>query len=182
MNNPEYILTDEMQLVIDAVKAALNVPAGTFPVLNYQYGYVQELNETLLQWEKDPTKSPLKFPLVWLAEPYEINRGMKANYGDASVDIFIINKSAKTWKAAERMDNNFKPVIYPIYRQMLEQFVISPAFNVISLSQLPHKYTNRYYFGENNKTVLNDVVDCMRISFQKLPLSEKTNCTIFSNI
>jgi len=174
----ELILTDEMQLIADAVKAELGLP-----VLNYQYGYVEELNETLQQWERDPVQQPLKFPLIWFAEPFTVNHdNPQLPYGEADFELFIINKSDQNWKASDRMANNYKPVIYPIYESWKNQIVLSSAFNAMSTDFIKHKYTNRYYFGENKKSVLNDVVDCMRISVYRLPLSMKKNCTIFSNI
>lgn len=170
----EYILTDELQTVTTAVKTELDIP-----VLNYQYGYVEELNETLKQWEASTTQSPLKFPLVWLAEPFTVNHSDKeVPGGEADFELFIINKSSKEWKASQRMTNNFKPVIYPIYESLLNQIALSPVFNVTAKDFIKHKYTNRYYFGENNKSVLNDVVDCMRLSISKLPLTVK-NCNTF---
>lgn len=179
----DYIITDEMEVICNAVKAALNVPSGSFTVLNYQYGYVQELNETLQQWENDPVQQPLKFPLVWLAEPYNVDHSNPdLPGGTVDLELFIINKSGKTWKAEERMNANFKPVIYPIYNQLLNQLAISPVTGVTSTDLIKHKYSNRYYFGENNRSVLNDVVDCMRVSISKLPLSEKADCNTFSNI
>lgn len=177
MNNPEYILTDEMQVVIDAVKVALGIP-----VLNFQHGYVQELNQTLTQWEKSPTKSSMKFPLVWLAEPFTISRGLNIGlYGEADIDLYIINTTRKDWKAKERMDNNFKPVIYPIYREILNQFTLIPTFVHVAVDQIKHVTTNRYFWGDNNKSVLNDVIDCMKVSGLQLRIADKQNCEILSN-
>lgn len=172
MNNPEYILTDEMETIVASVKTALGLS-----VLNYQYGYIEELNETLKQMEADPQKFNLKFPLVWLAEPFDTVRGDKEVYGEANPDIFIINTTTKTWKAKERMEYNYKPILYPIYRNMLIQFVLSTVFNNVSVDAIPHKVTKGYYWGEAQKTVLNDAVDCLKISGLKLRIHNKQDCT-----
>lgn len=177
MTDTQYILTDELEPVVAAVKAALGLT-----VLNYHYGEVEELNETLKQWEADPVKYNLKFPLVWVAEPYQITIGEVGIYGTAEVNLFVINETQKTWKAKERMENNFKPVILPIYRELLKQIGINVAFDH-PFGRVPeHKTINRYYMGENRQSTLNDVVDAMKISGLKLRIHEKQNCSPFTNM
>lgn len=177
MTDTQFILTDELETVVAAVKAALGLS-----VLNYQYGEVEELNETLKQWEQDPNKFDEKFPLIWVAEPYQVTRSNEGIYGTAEVNVFIINQTQKDWKAKERMENNFKPVILPIYRELLTQIGISTSFDH-PMSRVPeHKTVNRYYMGENRQSTLNDVVDAMKISGMKIRISEKQNCSPFTNM
>lgn len=173
MNDPEFILTDEMETVVAAVKTELKLSA-----LNYQYGYIEELNETLQQYEKDPSKFDKKFPLVWLAEPYTINRGEPGVYATTDpLEIFIINSTEKTWKAKERMTNNYKPILLPIYRELLKQLFLSLAFTCQSPEHIPHRITKGYYWGEAQKAVINDAVDCLKLSGLKLRIDDKQNCT-----
>lgn len=172
----EYIITDEIGIIVAAVKTALNIP-----VLNYQYGYIEELNETLNQWENDPAKYQIKFPLVWLAEPFDTNASGSNDYDQAELNLFIINQTKSEWKAKDRMDLNFKPIIYPIYSELLNQITLSNVFTEMDPAKISHRRTNRYYFGENKQSVLNDKVDCMRISQLKLSISPKPMCTPFTN-
>jgi hypothetical protein len=171
MNNPEYILTDEMEAIIAAVKKALDLS-----VLNYQYGYVEELNETLKQWEEAPDKYTGKFPLVWLAEPFTITRGDYRKYGTADVDLFVINTTDKTWKAAERMANNYNNILFPIYREILKQVSIRPAFSHNTENKMSHRLVKGYYWSEAKQSVLNDIVDCLKISGLRLEISHNKNC------
>lgn len=170
MNNPEYILVDELALVVAKVKAALSLP-----VLNYQYGYVEELNETLSQWSKSKDHASLKFPLIWVMQPFVIARGDKGFYGSVEgLKIFLINSTDPTLKAPERMTNNFKAVIYPIYRELMEQINRHKAFE--SSYNRKHKFTDRYYWGEQQRSVLNDAVDCSEISALELKIKDNPNC------
>lgn len=171
MNNPEYILTDEMATVVAAVKTAL-----LLDVLNYQFGYIEELNETLVQYEADPVKYNKKFPLVWLAEPYTTVRGLPNVFGKAKPDIFIINSTTIEWKAAERMENNYKPILFPIYRELLVQIFKAEAFSHQSVDSIQHSYTKGYYWGEKQQAVLNDAVDCLKIGAIELPIINKQDC------
>jgi hypothetical protein len=157
MNNPEYILVEEIGTIVEAVKTSLNLS-----VLNYQFGYVTELVQTLQQYDADPSGESIKFPLVWFAEPVDINRGEPGIYGKVEdANIFIINATGKDWKAKDRIDNNFKPVLYPIYRELLKKIIASASFDDVDIEKLQHKVSNRYWWGENEKSVLNDIVDCI---------------------
>lgn len=171
-----YIVQDEMATVVAAVKTALNLP-----VLNYQFGYFDELNETLQQMEIGTAgEYANKFPMIWLAEPFEIDNDKPGVFGIADIDLFLINQTDRNWKAKERLDNNFKTVLYPIYQELLRQIVLSAAFSHTDPAAIPHKHTHRYKWGEGNKHALNDVVDCLKIPGLKLRISEKQNCSIFS--
>lgn len=187
MNNPEYILTDEMAVIVTAVQAALqqaNIDAGQpagWPVLNYQYDYIERLNETLQQYEADPVKYAEKFPLVWLAEPYDTDRRTPGIYGTVNPRIYFINSTDKNWKAQQRMDFNYKPILLPIYREWLRQIIISPVFSHQSEESIPHKVTKGYYWGVAQQSVLNDAVDCLMVSLPALRINNNSNCTTFKN-
>lgn len=176
MNDPEYILTDEMATIVADTKSVLDDPAGTFPVLNYQYGFIEELNETLKQMEANPDAFNKKYPLIWLAEPFTIKRGIAGIFGTTEVDVFIINTTTKTWKASERMTNNYIPVLLPIYRELMNQLIKSTVFDITNIDKLPHTVTKGYYWGDAQKTVLNDAVDCLKIGRLFLPIHNKQNC------
>jgi len=176
MNEPEYILTDEIGIVASNTKVSL-----ALPVLNYQYGFIEELNETLKQMEADPAKFESKFPLVWLQEPFTISRGKSGIFGSTDVNIFIINSTTKTWKAEERMANNYVPILYPIYRALLKEIAISSAFADTIDINLSHTVTKGYYWGEAQKSVLNDAVDCLKIGSLKLNINNNFNCPSFKS-
>lgn len=160
-----------MESIVAAVKASLSLP-----VLNYQYGYVSELRETLAQMN---VVSSTKYPLVWLVQPFTISRVNGGYYGDVTLRMFIIQETVKTYKATERMANTFKPVIYPVYRELIDQILFrSDLFDGTMDSHIPHSVTDRYYWGEEQSKALNDVFDCMEISNLKLKISNKQNCSI----
>lgn len=167
MNTPPYILVDEMETVVAAVKTAL-----ALPVLNYQYGYVTELNETLNEYSKTAAFKALKFPLVWLAQPFTVKRDSIEYFGRATVDVFIFNRTDKILKAADRMANNFKPTIYPIYRELIEQISRHAAFDNQDDSAIRHETTDRYYWDGINPTIT-DIVDWMYIKGLEINIRNK---------
>lgn len=171
MNNPPYIVVDEIGAVVTATKAALGLTN-----LNYQYGYLPELRTTLGLYGSNPTYEAKKYPLVWLVQPFTIERSGFAQFGKVKLQVFIINGSTSTWTAAERMANNFNPVIYPIYRGLIAQLAASKAFSE-TLADIKHKTTDRYYWGtEQQKDFLDDVFDCMQVADLQLTLKNNNNC------
>ena len=177
MDNPEYILVDEIGNVVTAVKTVLALPS-----LNYHYGYQKELNQTLVQQGNDPGDMnilvpipPVKYPLIWLMQPLEISRGVQGYWGIArNLRIFIFMESDKESKAAQRMTNNFKPIMYPIYREFLKQLDESVAFASMGVENMKHKLIDRYWAKELG---LDDTVDILEISGLELFIHRNLNCT-----
>lgn len=147
--------------------------ARSLPVLNYQYGYIEELNETLKQYTQNDRFEALKFPLIWLAQPFFIDRN-KSNlyFGDTrNLSIFIIMQTSANYKAQDRMTNVFKPILYPIYLELLNQ--IRKESTVFDNEYIiEHTLVDRYFWGEQ-QMYLNDKVDCIEISGMKLKINNK---------
>jgi hypothetical protein len=183
MNQPEYIPVDVMGEIVANVKTAL-----TLPVLNYQYGEIDELTSTLQQWTKSKgsaaDKAALKFPLVWFVQPFIIERGTPGYYGllkDAKV--FFVAQTQKGYKAEQRMTNIYKPIIYPIYREFLNQTLLQGAFTgsgeELGIGGIKHTFVDRYYFGEELEAILGDVVDCSVMFDLELWIQNNPNCSTF---
>lgn len=177
MNDPEYILVDEVETLVSKASAKLNAQNVFTGSINYQYGYLPELQATLKEYSKTVEFSTKKYPIVWLVQPFTINRVDGGYYGDTTLRFFIIQQSEAGLRAPERMEQKFKPILYPIYRELLNQFLnAGNIFDGLMGDNLPHSVTDRYYWGDAQ--ILNDVFDCMEISNMKLKISNKQNCSI----
>lgn len=173
MNSPEYILEDEVGLIVAKASNSLSIS------INYQYGTWDEINTLLAQYSKTLEYSKLKFPLFWFTQPYTIRRVDGGYFGDTSLRFFIIVDSNKDWTPAQRMELNYKPVILPIYREFIKQFVASTYLFEDPLDQhLPHDVTRRPYWGEEQQQQIDDVVDGLEINNLKLKISNNPNCFI----
>lgn len=168
MNNPEYILVDEMATIVTATKTALSLS-----VLNYQFGYVEELKNNMQKLSQDATNAALKFPMVYLVQPFTVTRDDFRHFGKAALEIFIVNSSNQEYTATQRMTNNFKLVLYPIYRELINQIAKSRVFAETTTGRVKHKVTDLYYWGDQAK-ILNEVFDCQYIT--GLELTIKNNC------
>ena len=176
MNTPPYILVDEFAAIVTATKVALGLPN-----INYMYGYLSEVRENLAQaTTAGGNFATTKFPLVWLVQPFTIERGENGMFGDTRVNVLIITGSDINWKAKQRMDNNYKPIIYPIYEELLNQInIASDVFEGVTIRE--HSFTDRYYWGGGDK-VIDDIFDCSEISGLTLRIQDKQNCTITKNL
>lgn len=180
MNLP-YILVDEFGIkdpandllisgIVKNIKDALSLP-----VLNYQYGYFDELTETLSQYSLTPEFEMIKFPLIWVEQPFTIDRDAPQIYGKTlDLRIFIIQQTAKDYKAVKRMSLVFKPVLYPIYLELLKQIQRCASFN--NPYHVKHRVRDYYFWeDENNPKVskLNDIVDCIQLSNVQIEILNK---------
>lgn len=173
MNSPAYYITDVFGQITEAVKNVLQLP-----VLNYQFGYIIELNETLAQWSKTKEFAEKKYPLIWLAQPFTVQRGTVGTYGIVQdLQLFIINSSSPNLKAAQRMQQNFIPILYPIYNALLVQINLNGAIQYEA--NRVHTVTDRYYWGEQQQNILNDVVDVLVIGNLQVSINNNSNCILY---
>lgn len=184
MNNPEYIIVDVLQEVVNTVADANHLNR----YINYQYGFVEELNETLTQFNLDPAKADKLFPLVWVQTPYSLRRGEGVFYGKTeNLNIFVINACDINWKASERMANNYKPILYPIYRELMKQISYHPALassgnGTADVDNITHRKIDYFYWGENQNNYLAYPVDVLQIGSIILKISNNPNCLPFKSL
>lgn len=180
MNDPEYILVDvfgikdENDILTEGILRKVQVNLG-ISVLNYQYGTIEELNETLAQWTKDPDFAQRKFPLVWLVQPFTLKRGFTDVFAkvDGGLRLFIIVGTEADIKAKDRMRDKFKPIIYPIIRQLMTELNNDNAIQFEFNRAL--QITDRYWFTEQQNEIT-DKVDCAEISGLQIAINNNSNC------
>lgn len=161
----------------DAVIDKLTKANSSIAQLNYQFGFIYELLETMVQWDKSQTLDYLKYPLVWLVTDFDENRGNNGAdfYATVNLNIIIANFTQREYKAYERMDVNYRPILYPIYYELLHQLAKHPSISVQDEIQIPHTKTDRYFWGKNHlANNLNDSVDAIEIQNLQLKINFKT--------
>lgn len=178
MNDPAYILVEVFAEIAATVKTNL-----ALPVLNYQFGYLDELNETLKQYSENATDAAKKYPLIWLVQPFTVDKTDRidgAFYGTTKVRVVLFMHTDKVYKAKQRMDNVFKPVLIPIYSELLKQMDNHLAI-VTKYGQRIHQYTERYYWGVAQQENFNDAVDCIDIVNLEIDVNNNSNCSNFKS-
>lgn len=171
MNKPPYIIEDVFTGIIAAVAAKLGRNVYSF------YVPIKELNETLTQYNGSPTLFDKKYPLVLLQQPVTISSSkLPQLYGEiAKLTMFIITGSQQNYKTVQRDDINYVPIVNPIVDELKNQMILCKAFLGYP-SQLKYQITKYPYWGKNQQSVLNDVVDVMQIDFLNLKIQNNLNC------
>lgn len=150
--------------------------------IHYMYGHPLELIENLKERSKDPGRVDKDlpksnwggkwdmWPVVMLFTDFpEVYTKKPISYKqEVTLQVVMAMFTEKLWKAEERMDKNFKPILYPMYEQFLTQLDKSAHFVVQSSKQIPHTKWDRLYWGKsglygNVGNTFNDAIDAIEI-------------------
>lgn len=179
-----YIVVDIFRDIVANVSAKLLTQLQAhdpkIEAVNYLHGHPIEIIETLGQKDKSATLRFQKYPLVALFQDFSEDHGTIGLDSTVSLNIIIARATKPAYKADERYTENFKPVLYPIYQELLQQIVYSKAFLKYGATTLPHTKIDRLYWGreglyKNDGNVFNDFLDCIEIKNLQLKLNLK-NC------
>ena len=170
MSNPVYIV-DVIGDVVAAVSAKLLTQLQTVDPLitgvHYEYGHYTDIKERLIQYGK--TAKQDRYPLVCLFEDHRIRHSKEGLTGVMDLKILILHSSKNTVTREWREANVFRPILYPIYFEFLNQLKLSGNFNIYDASKIQHDQINRPHWGDpalykNEKYLFDDVLDGIELS------------------
>jgi len=151
-----------------AVIAELQAYDNLIAQVNFQPGTIMEINETLQQMTGG-TEAYSRYPLFAMLFSFDESKGQTIGQ-DCTVDCkFVIARRANAIdKVPARYDNNFIPVLYPVYLEFLNQLYLDQRFDTQSPDNIPHIKTDFPYFdtGETDKDPLSDTVDAIQIKIK----------------
>jgi hypothetical protein len=167
---PIYVV-DEIGTVVSAVDALTSVSIGKH--INYMYGHPLEIINRLqlLTNSVDQKQRASKYPLVALFQDFEEQVGKEPGvYSEVSLHMIIANITEPQFITEQRYEKNFKPVLYPIYQELLRQ-IASPSqklFFVEDEELIQHTKIDRVYWGKQGlyggtANPFNDFLDCIEI-------------------
>lgn len=192
MNNitPLYIV-DVIGEVVAATEAvvlatiqeneAVALGRTTIETVNYQKGHKVELIQTLIEMDRANAYQAKKYPLVYLVQDFTEKRGRRVGeYAEANLSIIIAHQTEQTRKVDDRYTKVFKPVLYPIYYELLEQIAKHPIIFQANGDDMGHDKTDRLYWGRvaagggTDQNKLTDFVDAIEITNLNLKFYFKT--------
>lgn len=169
MSKEIFHIKEALKYVVENVQTALSLPN-----LNYSYGYYTELNEKLQNMTKaGGDEASKKYPLIWLVEPYTIDRSKNFGSGESKCHIFIITGATSDSSPEYRFTNTIKPILYPIYYELLNQLNEASAYGIAFEPERGHSITERPYWGATQQEILDDIVDCIEITDLEIKLHYK---------
>jgi len=168
-----YIEDDFREIVkrtSDAVLSQVQQAQPNTVAVQYYFGTLMEFQESLLQKGQTAGGKNLKWPCVYLFLDVTEPRGLDTNEtANLRIRIAILNQTSRTFKAEERFERNFKPIIMPIYYELMKQISLSGYFLGAGYqSSIRHNTTRRYYWGTesaagNTANKLSDPIDGLDI-------------------
>lgn len=160
--------------VVDRVSAVFEaLETNPFEVF-FDWGHHEEVQRQLIYKEQNPEK-PKKYPLIWLVTPFDEQRGgMAGLYAKAKLHLVLAHDSERTYTMEERRDHVFKPILYPVYAELMRQLWKHRVLQ----SQYEPAHTKRDIqyarVDKEGKNLFNDFVDVIDIT--ELDIQVKNIC------
>lgn len=149
--------------------------------VHYMFGHPLEIVNTIGQYDQSSVTRYNKYPLVAFFLDTDVQRGIIPGvYGEYNIHLAIIRECLDANQTANERDlTNFIPVLTPIYMELMNQINLrGDLFHLTFMEALPHKVTNRYYWGRsglpytgNQTNIFNDWVDAIEIQNLKLKVN-----------
>jgi hypothetical protein len=183
---PIYIV-DEIGAVVANVSTVLlpklQIVDPKIQAVNYLYGHPNEIIATLTARDKSPQLRFKKYPLVALFQDFpEVKGKVVGEDNTVTLHLLIASATLPTYKADERYARNFKPILYPIYNELLRQLDFNGNFFTKSPEQIEHTKIDRLYWGnkgieftsgKETKNIFVDWIDCIELLNLTLPTYTK---------
>lgn len=171
LSTPNF--TEILGGIVDVVSANLTPSLSALNTgivgVNYLYGTPKAIIAQLQGWNTDPVLARSKYPLVALFQPFEETKGGRPDV--AAIDklrIIIAGLSDPKLLTFERYINNFNPVLYPIYNELIKQLEISKVTGS-QIGKIPHiKVDWPMWDDGNDKNPFVDWLDIIEIKDMKL--------------
>lgn len=156
-----------------------------FPVY-FDYGHYNEVTRNLTSKDGSVSQKHKKYPLIWLVMDFVEKAGDTTEYcelPDLQILIATVTKPAIT--TPERIEQSFKPRLYPVYSELMNQIEQSGYFSVSQAEAIPHERILRPYWGgqdtngNGTANLFNDFIDAIQIRKLKLVVNESV-CDTFN--
>lgn len=180
-------IPDLFQTIVGKVNAVFSTRViDPFPVF-FDYGHYVEVTRNLTQKDASISQKDKKYPLIWLVMDFDEDFGsIDDGYCDLpALQILITVPTQPAITTPERVEKNFRPRLYPIYDELINQIFQSGLFQVINPENIKHRRTLRPYWGgqdsQGNGTanLFNDFIDAIQIRNLQLKVNESV-CDTFN--
>lgn len=168
---PIYVI-DLIRDVVTATNTAVIAELKAFNAfiqkINFIPGTEGEINEVLTSMSQQGSKDGQQWPLFALLMSFPINKAPKVGIdGIVELNLLIARRGNDTDKTPARYENNFKPVLYKIALEFLNQLYLSPKFDTELPNNIPHIWTDfPYYNADRDVNVFNSYVDAIQIKIK----------------
>lgn len=142
------LIADVVSLTEEDVLGTLQCENDRIVKLNYQYGSLEEIRETLKRWSADKEKKYEKYPCVFLILDATEQMGTPNSYGKHKVTIGIVYHTEQDYTADQRYGKVIKPILYPVYNSFVNNLLACGHFVAYDLQDIPHNKIDRVNMGK----------------------------------
>jgi hypothetical protein len=150
----------------------------------FAFGYSKDVQKILLERGKSPKFARQRFPLIWLALGYDIDRTKKyPSWGEVNLFIAFIKDTTLNANTADSYKNNIKGVLYPIYERFMDELQKNISDFIVESGEsinFPHSLHEYVYYNHEDegqdKNEFSTPVDAIVIDSLKLNFKNKINC------
>ena len=123
-----YDIAELLRSIVATVNDNLKTePSLTIPRVSYKAETWNELCNRL-KADSEGKNSESRYPMVALIRNYEYDNGSDDPWVDTSLTIVIVTQTTSTMLSEQRQIQNYQPVLYPIYTELMEQIAFSRFF------------------------------------------------------
>ena len=154
--------------------------------LYFEVGHRAELIKKYINKAKSTNKKVQEYPLFWLYTDCQETPGEQGTYTEmvTTLQSAIVNRTEKELYEENRIEQKFKPVLYPLYE------LITGAFNSSTYKQkfvtsfgnteIKFQKIDRPFFGSiaEDKNVLPQITDAIELEYELKWFKQETNCQI----
>lgn len=143
--------------------------------INFVPGTPLEITDVLDVMGMQPTGDPKRFPLVGVFVPIREGKGRQIGIdGIEGIRMCIAMVSNHTDRTPDRYVKNFKPILYPIYYEFLNQLSLDKRIMNTGANSFKHtKIDWPYYNPDQEKNAFNEYVDAIEIRDLELLINLK---------
>lgn len=167
------ILTQRTETAILA-NPAIDFGNGLAKKVYFMHGHPKEILVRLQKLTEGPSTKNKKYPLIVLFRDIKetISEGMYGFTSSSKPRIAIITITKPEFRADQRKEKNFDPILIPIFEEFIRQVKQSEFFGSPTTEQLEIVKWDRYYWGVDlaDKNILNDYIDAIDIESISLNL------------
>lgn len=145
----------------------------------FDYGHYNEVTRNLTSKDGSVSQKDKKYPLIWLVMDFVEKAGETTDYCELpDLQILIATVTNPAINTPERIEKSFKPRLYPVYVELMNQIEQSGYFSVSDPEAIPHERILRPYwggqdgFGNGTQNLFNDFIDAIQIRKLKLNVNE----------
>ena len=129
----------------------------------FEFGHPIELNNIIKMKGRQ-----LQYPAIFLFVDIEETRNIQGRWGTISPTLIIVNETEQTYLASQRLENSFKPILYPIYELLINEIENSSYF---SGTQVVHGKRDHYFYGSDmneGKSSFDQKFDAIELNIRDL--------------